>query len=182
MDPSTSSSLNMKTTCHHLEDPSYFEDAVSMQVSKDGQIQMVNWLSRDDRPWTGLHDTTLETQPQALPNYLTDRATHDSFMEYRSTGMPSECETIPGDSGYGSCFPPSVENTSVYGEEPFPPAQDVEQDLSSFHLSMQDTMHMDTPCETGKAQGIATKALQSPDANILCPECGNWVKTRSELK
>ncbi|KFH44713.1 Zinc finger X-linked protein-like protein [Hapsidospora chrysogenum ATCC 11550] len=166
----------MDSMGRHPEETGYFDDALS---GKDGQPVM-NWLETD-RPWTGLHDSAIEAQAsQAFPDYLTGHATvAPAFMDYRSTGDPSEIETIPGDSGYGSCALASIENTSVYGDDTYR-SHNVDEDLRSFHLNLQDS-----PPITSAESNIGTQqgAIQhgntisaSPSMDLDHPEIREYLR------
>lgn len=171
---------------HPEEEPCYFDDAtVSMQISNDCQTQTRDWLVSRDRPWSALHEGTLETQPQTQADYRPDRPLAQGLLlDYRSTGIQSECETILSDSGYRSYVPPSIEDTSVYGEDSFLHTRDVEQELGSLHLDLQDnTRPIDSSSyNSPKLQGVPTKGIQSSDAGISCEGCGKWLRTKAELK
>lgn len=168
----------MDSMGRHPEETGYFDDALS---GKDGQPVM-NWLETD-RPWTGLHDSALEAQSsQAFPDYLTGHATvGPAFMDYRSTGDPSEIETIPGDSGYGSCALASIENTSAYGDDTYR-SHNVDEDLCSFHLNLQDSSPITSAYDTQNVQAVPTRPAQGPEGSMICDGCGEPVRTRSELK
>jgi hypothetical protein len=154
-----------------------------MDQSKEGpqiQTQTYQWLQRHDNPWT-MPDAVPSTQPSHLrPTYIVNpHAPQDVYMDYRSTGMHSECETIPGDSGYGSCVPPSVENNSVYGEDPYPLPHNVEQDLGSFHLNLNEHL-ADSSSHLGLTSNQSSSAAVSE--SLQCEGCGETVRTKSELK
>jgi hypothetical protein len=169
----------MDSISRHPEETGYFEDALP---AKDGQMPVMNWLE-SDRPWTGLHDSALEAQPsQAMPDYMTGHnTTLPPFMDYRSTGDPSEIETIPGDSGYGSYALASIENTSVYGDDTFR-SHDVDEDLRSFHLNLQDSPPISSPYDSQNVQAVPTRPTQGSEGSMVCDGCGETVRTRSELK
>lgn len=161
----------------HLGGPTeetFFEDASLFAGSRDGQTQ--NWLRRKDHAWNPFGDPSsispIDLHPPT-PSFIS--ANPGAFLDYRSAGIRSECETIPGDSGYGSIF----DNTSHY-DEPFntAPVQNLDHDLPEFKLSLQPD-HLFGPGET---HGGYLNPSSASEPKFPCPGCNQYVKTKSELK
>lgn len=160
-----------------------FEDSYP-QSHSDGQDPFTSWLNKD-RPWhpMGANICTPNDNSQhshlILPEHAGSRSTLSAFHVYRNPGQPSDCDTVPGDSGYGSCLPGSVENTSVYGDGFSSGVPDVENEFSLFHLNMTDI-------QASNNTAIAYSAFQiSPsgsDTNFICNGCHASLRTKSELK
>lgn len=156
----------------------YFEDAILQDHHPDGQMHTEVWLSKPDRPWNIVQPAPSSGPPAVSgPEYLTSGPNPDAFFTYRNTCSLSECDTVPGDSGYGgSIIQPS--NNSVFGEEPYNATdQNVDPELE-FHLNIQDPNHSyNAPkFEPGPSRG------GSDHGKLFCEGCNTFVRTQSELK
>lgn len=164
----------------HLNDESFFEDPILFPGSREGQTQ--TWLRGKDTPWTPFGDAAgispIDVTAQT-PDFITNCSNPSAFLDYRSAGIRSECETVPGDSGYGSMV---FDNTSHY-DESFGniPAQNLDQDIPEFkQISLgQQADHL---YSQGGAQGGYLNPSSASEKKLFCGGCNTWVKTNSELK
>jgi hypothetical protein len=91
-----------------------------------------------------------------------------SFSDYRSGGLPSECGTLPPDSGYGSHRPQhSVASTSSVHEDDG--TLDYQLTERFGHLGAENPQ-------------LTPHILSQPELKHFCPDCETWVRTKSELK
>jgi hypothetical protein len=177
LDPSSLSLENMDPL-DHLGATGFFQDDGTVQ----GRSQQVHWLNKDivlnkDNPWNPIG---MANHARPMPDILTNRTNTAAFQGYRSTGIPSECDTVPGDSAYGSGVPASIEDMSVYDDEHGGCIPNVEQELGGFHLSAQETGEVQYALET-LPPGLHENE-NSSDYKYYCHDCNSPLKTKSELK
>ncbi|PNY23529.1 Sex-determining transformer protein 1 [Tolypocladium capitatum] len=108
-----------------------------------------------------------------------------NFSDYRSTGSPSECATLPGDSGYGSSRPTySTASASLHGEDAVLDSQmgrvmgecQIDTDAASFEPRQNPQTVNKYRCEDCnallKSQGELKKHRQRHLKSHLCPYRG----------
>lgn len=163
------------------------DEAMPTHHPKDGpQQQMHQWFTNGVQPWVILPpEAVASSVPVTLmPSYITNAPNPEAFNTYRSQGVPSDCGTIPHDSGYGSCHgvTASVGGTSVCGEEQqYPLPNNVEGTLQSFHFPEPphtvSPRRLAVPSNSGNSSRNGTGS-----GGLFCEPCRETVKTRSELK
>lgn len=121
-------------------------------------------------------------QPQETLNFPSRSSVFNggvrSFHDYRSTGLPSDCGTTPGDSGYGG-----TRSTYSFGESV--PEND----------RCAETVFLETPeeligdlninnADVPMYQSSQTSHHQPPPVEFICEDeqCRAPCKTKSELK
>ncbi|KAH6609589.1 hypothetical protein Trco_002935 [Trichoderma cornu-damae] len=132
------------------------------------------FYSASDGPWfpVSVIQPAQTLQSHALPSASAyDSGTH-GFQEYRSAGLPSECDTTLGDSGYGGSRPTCsiVESVASIGGN--------DGSTETGHLATQAVEHLigDLSIQSGEPYH------QAPDAKYHCYQCNASLKTKSELK
>ena len=148
---------------------------------------LLNFYSQDQDPW---HPPNIipvlatDCQIRKLPGSVGFQADAPSFQGFRSSHLPSECDTLPEDSGYGGSRPPySIENTSVYEEDRNPEAQIATHRIETLHLQ-PDASHeaqLQNWSQPRRPTSMAV-APASGDNRYHCQECNSWHRTRSEHK
>lgn len=131
---------------------------------------LVNFYSGSDQPWLPADiftSTTLGSQSDQSLSALNPPSF--AFQNYRS--LPSDCSTLPGDSGYGSNYHTfSIDGaSSVHEDDSGVDTGPMEQLLKGFGVDQE--------------QGLSQ--MQPPPRTMLthrCEDCGAYVKTKSELK
>ncbi|RDA93662.1 hypothetical protein CP533_4884 [Ophiocordyceps camponoti-saundersi (nom. inval.)] len=87
-----------------------------------------------------------------------------TFLDYRSVGTPSDCATLPGDSGYGSIHQSfSIASASVHGGD------EIGQAMGDCRINLEPPF----------------PSLESPTKPALChvcEECKATLKSQGELK
>jgi hypothetical protein len=161
----------------HLGATGFFQDDSIVQ----GRSQQVHWLNKDivlnkDNPWNPIG---MANHARLMPDFLTNRTNTAAFQGYRSTGIPSECDTVPGDSAYGSGVPASIEDRSVYDDDHGSCIPNVEQELGCFHLNEQGIGEAQYALET-LPPGLHEND-NSSDYKYYCHDCNQRLKTKSEL-
>lgn len=155
----------------------FFEDASMFHGSRDGQTQ--NWLRRKDHAWVPFGDgsvvSPLDMSPQTS-DFIPHGPNPGTFLDYRSAGIRSECETIPGDSGYGSI----LDSASNYDDSfNIAPVQNLDHDLTDFKISLHSNDHF---YGAGESHGGYLNPSSASEQRYLCSGCNQTVKTKSELK
>jgi hypothetical protein len=90
-----------------------------------------------------------------------------NFSDYRSAGLPSDCGTLPPDSGYGSHRPKHsiASNSSVHDDDG---TLDFQLTDRFGHLSADNSQ-------------LTPPVLAHADLKFRCQECNSRMRTRSEL-
>lgn len=137
------------------------------------QSNIINfYMRRSDDPWTPSGLVAAKTSTGITP-HARDISGHQrpyqsayNFHDYRSTGQPSECDTLPGDSGYGGSGPTcSIESASTIHEDDGAfDSQIASQLMGSFHL------------------GAESQSSQADNFKHYCTHCQQRLRTQSELK
>lgn len=146
---------------------------------------IMQFYNQNQDPWHPPNIIMPDSQvSRKLPGSVGFQSSGPSFQGFRSNHLPSECDTLPEDSGYGGSRPPySIENTSVYEEDRNPEAQITAHRIEALQL------HPDTSNETQLQQWAQprrptniTATAGTGDNRNHCPECNNWFRTKSEYK
>jgi hypothetical protein len=164
----------------------YFEDAAFQ--GQEPPFGLSNWLGTDS-PWTPINSFSQSTSqpPPAPPQHpqnpiSTRQSLPGPFHSWRSQGQPSDCETVPGDSGYGSFLPSNFDNASNQGDDRVQNSiPDVEHVLGGFHLAAADAQGPGAPLNLDH-NGVDAAATSSQASPVqTCPDCNLPVRTKSEM-
>ncbi|PFH56135.1 hypothetical protein XA68_17012 [Ophiocordyceps unilateralis] len=108
--------------------------------------------------------------PVALPS-VPLASSQQAFLDYRSAGSPSDCATLPGDSGYGSISQSySIASASVHGGDDMVLDAHMGQAMGDCRINL-DAASSEPPFQLAK-----------PVGGHYCDECHAWVKSQGELK
>ncbi|CAM1500687.1 Fc.00g098490.m01.CDS01 [Cosmosporella sp. VM-42] len=146
---------------------------------------LVNFYSSSEGPWHPgniIPTMPTDTQGRKIPESVGFPANAPSFHGYRNRHLPSECDTLPEDSGYGgSGAPYSIENTSVYEEDRNPETQVTAHRIESLHLHADTSSEaqLSTWSQPHRPTSVAT-APASGDHRHYCQDCSRWFRTKSE--
>ena len=140
-----------------------------------------NFLNSVDDPWrpvTTFVPASSNSIPKGYNNHVAPYSfdpRNPAFSTYRSVKAPSDCETIPVDSGYASSYgrrPRSIQSASLYGDDHSLDASLYESLVTATNLGAQYETQTEQPFLS------ASECLKK----IICPDCDKVVKTQSELK
>ncbi|RFU72917.1 c2h2 type zinc finger domain-containing [Trichoderma arundinaceum] len=143
---------------------------------------LFQFYSAEDGPWIPLSviqpADTLSSKPR--PSAPVYNGGSGAFQDYRSTGLPSECDTAPEDSGYGGSRPTysivesvaSINDNDRCTETGYLETQTTEQLIGDLNLSSTTPIF--------KASEMTNQ--QDHDAKYRCDQCDAFVKTKSELR
>ncbi|KAF7556234.1 hypothetical protein G7046_g6354 [Stylonectria norvegica] len=160
------------------------KNASTSQTSRETPVpwNLYNFYSNDDSPWHPPIIPPLSNNGQPARRISTTgdfQANGPSFQSYRNQHLPSECDTLPEDSGYGgSGAPYSIENTSVFGEDRSMEAQATTQRIDSMHLGTAISSEAQYP--TWSQPRPSTSVVTAPataDHRHYCSGCNTWLKT-----
>ncbi|POR39160.1 Sex-determining transformer protein 1 [Tolypocladium paradoxum] len=124
-------------------------------------------------PWipTGVIQTPAPNDQPAHQVHLTrPYVPQNNFLDYRSaTGSPSDCATLPGDSGYGGSRPTySIASASVHGDDAV---------LDSQIGRVMGRCQIDTD-----AASFEPRQHPQTGNKFRCEDCNTFLKSQGELK
>ncbi|KAI5462436.1 hypothetical protein BGZ63DRAFT_214132 [Mariannaea sp. PMI_226] len=143
-----------------------------MRMSEDPWVPKTSIVPSVD-PHTG-------QQMQSMVNYNSNGA---SFQNFRNRTLPSECDTAPDDSGYGSIRAPySIENTSVYEGESSTETHQTANLMESLQLCPRPVPNSQSSAWGQPQPASRTSATPaSAEHKHFCEHCQSWLRTKSEL-
>lgn len=180
-----------------FEPPGYFEDAYGFEAAPRRDVQephyVSNWLGTSDSPWTAVGvnnhanalNTTSAPKPSPTSNMIHTSGNFSAFQGWRNNPLPpSDCETVPGDSGYGSYMPSNFDNSSIQGDDRVNASiPEVETEFNGFHLNSQDTHASRANFAISEPGATEFLPASSPtEFPKICTDCKVPVRTKSEMK
>lgn len=125
-------------------------------------------------PWipTGLIQSPVpHDQPSNPFNFTRQRIpqNQNNYLEYGNAASPSDCTTVPGDSGYGGSRPTySIASASAHGDDAVLDSQ---------------VGHVMGECHTGAgAASFVPRSYAQSVKRFRCEDCNAWLKSQGELK
>ncbi|KAL7799045.1 hypothetical protein V8C37DRAFT_398882 [Trichoderma ceciliae] len=147
------------------------------------QYNLSQFYSDSDGPWFPVSviqpAETLKSQSRTSTSAFNNGPR--DFQDYRSTGLPSECDTVPGDSGYGG-------SRSTYSiVESFASLNENDRCTDTTYLETQTAEQLIGDLRINSAVPVhkAPEATYHQARNVKphrCEQCYAAFKTKSELK
>ncbi|KAF4125727.1 ZnF C2H2 [Geosmithia morbida] len=144
-----------------------------------GNGQVHNWLLWEC-PWTAPQGNMFGVSSLGV--------TRNSpfHVNYKLAGIQSECDTVPGDSGYGSFLPSSIPDTSAYSEDVNQFLRDAENGMIDLHTTGAGSCSLSGGVSARDGHVITANTSTTPSGgglrNYVCSDCGELCRSNSILK